>query len=467
MTNPDELSSIIDRIATGKQTEADIDVLRQMLSEGDRQIATQLGKYNVNIGQGQGVQIGDHSYIEINDEVMRALIRAIQKPPNVLSKFQSLIQDKTKDFVGRERVFAEIENFIANHRNGYFIIEGDPGIGKSTLIAEYVRRNKCIAHFNGLSNGNTQVKQFLESVCCQLIARYKLSYEFLPSNTTTDGVFLSELLREAKALAPNEKLVIAVDALDEVNPIDYISNLVNILYLPSELPEGVYFVMTSQRVEMKLSVRVPLNLFNLMEEREQNLEDTRKYIEQEITKNDESKGMLLRPKLQKWVTQQKLSNVDFVNQFNNKTEGNFLYVFFILNGIEDGLYTNYNFEKLPTNLNKYYEDLCDRIGMFAGEKRYAKARIVYILSETNNAIPYPEIVAIIKYTGEPDAELIVNDVLKIWIRVLREDFLYEEYFYSPYHNSYRNFLHADKTVQRAGIRIKEIKKLMADSMDLY
>lgn len=53
MTNYDELINIIDRIATGKQIEADIAVLRQLLSADDRQIATQLGKYNVKITKGK------------------------------------------------------------------------------------------------------------------------------------------------------------------------------------------------------------------------------------------------------------------------------------------------------------------------------------------------------------------------------------------------------------------------------
>jgi len=30
---------------------------------------------------------------------------------------------------------------------GYFTIEGDPGAGKSAILAEYVRRTGCIAHF--------------------------------------------------------------------------------------------------------------------------------------------------------------------------------------------------------------------------------------------------------------------------------------------------------------------------------
>ncbi|AFZ19611.1 hypothetical protein Mic7113_3900 [Allocoleopsis franciscana PCC 7113] len=63
-------------------------------------------------------------------------------------QFQTLIDNKTKDFVGRKYVFHAIAEFLENQPNGYLIIEGDPGIGKSAILAEYVRRTGCVAHFN-------------------------------------------------------------------------------------------------------------------------------------------------------------------------------------------------------------------------------------------------------------------------------------------------------------------------------
>jgi GUN4-like/Effector-associated domain 10 len=79
MTNPDELSSIIDHIATGKQTEEDLANLRQILSLNDRQIATQLSKYNVNIGQGNDIHIGDRIYVDWNNEAIQKLLEVIQE----------------------------------------------------------------------------------------------------------------------------------------------------------------------------------------------------------------------------------------------------------------------------------------------------------------------------------------------------------------------------------------------------
>lgn len=81
MTTPDDLGAIIDRIEANKHTLEDLKVLRQLLGKGDRQTISQLGKYNVNVGEGTSLQIGDRIYVEWNDKAIQALIGAIQTLP--------------------------------------------------------------------------------------------------------------------------------------------------------------------------------------------------------------------------------------------------------------------------------------------------------------------------------------------------------------------------------------------------
>lgn len=54
----DELSTIIERISSGMQTATDVEALRVALSDRSQDVR-QRGKYNVNIGQGQDIYIGD------------------------------------------------------------------------------------------------------------------------------------------------------------------------------------------------------------------------------------------------------------------------------------------------------------------------------------------------------------------------------------------------------------------------
>ncbi|HAG81934.1 MAG TPA: hypothetical protein DCL61_12395, partial [Cyanobacteria bacterium UBA12227] len=145
---------------------------------------------------------------------------------------QKLIEEKTEGFVGREFVFEAIEKFLTSQPNGYFIIEGEPGIGKSAILAKYVQQTGCVAHFNVRSQGITSVERFLKNVCTQLISRYNLPYSSLPSDATRDGQFLAQLLGEVSAkLKTGERLVIAIDALDEVERTDHTG--ANLLYLPT------------------------------------------------------------------------------------------------------------------------------------------------------------------------------------------------------------------------------------------
>ncbi|MEG4113878.1 MULTISPECIES: VMAP-C domain-containing protein [unclassified Microcoleus] len=83
MTNPDELSSIIDRITTAKQTDEDIAILQQLLSLNDRQLSIQLGKYNVNITEGKEIHIGDRIYQQWDKEAMEALVKTIQETSGI------------------------------------------------------------------------------------------------------------------------------------------------------------------------------------------------------------------------------------------------------------------------------------------------------------------------------------------------------------------------------------------------
>jgi CHASE2 domain-containing sensor protein len=79
MQSPDNLKPILDRIANGQQTDADLESLRQLMRQGDAQ--SLLNQYSINIGQisGGDVQVGDRTTIGITDEVLQALIQEIQQ----------------------------------------------------------------------------------------------------------------------------------------------------------------------------------------------------------------------------------------------------------------------------------------------------------------------------------------------------------------------------------------------------
>jgi len=106
---------------------------------------------------------------------LNAVARELGLPPNIPDQFRSFIESRTEGFVGREYVFAALDEFIRKKDRGYFIIQGDPGEGKSAIAAEYVKRTGCVAHFNIRSEGITRSNQFLDNICTQVVSRFGLS----------------------------------------------------------------------------------------------------------------------------------------------------------------------------------------------------------------------------------------------------------------------------------------------------
>jgi serine/threonine-protein kinase len=459
MTQQDELIAILESILSGRRDEKDIAKLRQSLSMAGSvlQWISQDGKFNTNIGQitGGEVHIGDRIYQGADAETIRQLLQqvlvetaAIQKatPKNIASQFQSLIADKTKDFVGREYVFDAIEAFIANNSKGYFTIIGDPGQGKSAILAKYVQDTGCIVHFNLLLQGPNRADQFLESICRQLVERYQLPYDPLPPNVKQDGEFLGQLLDEVAQRRQGEVVIIAVDALDEVDENSY-RDAANILYLPAHLPDGVYFILTRRRdVEVPLTSFAPMQTISLLDYQTDSERDVRTYIGNRVNSSEN-----LRQRIE--VRGETIT--EFKDKIASKSENNFMYLRYVLIDIESGLYQDLTLEQFPQGLQGYYDFHWRRMGMTAKPLPVEKIKIVYILGEVREPVSRRKIC---DFSGED--EYAVQQVLNEWKQFLHE-LMKEEKRYSVYHSSFRDFLHRKDILETHPVTIPGIHQLIA------
>ncbi|MBV9171840.1 MAG: ATP-binding protein [Chloroflexi bacterium] len=228
--------------------------------------------------------------------------------------------------MGRDYVFRAIADFLGSHANGYFIIEGDPGLGKSTVLAEYVRRTGCLAHFNVRAQGVSTPSQFLQNVCAQLIADAQLPYASLPADATRDGAFLLKLLQEAAAkLAAGDRLLIAVDALDEVD-LSSLPAGANILFLPTTLPDGVFFLMTRRNVDVRFVVQAPQETLDLLTHPAENRGDVEAYL----------RNRLQAPELLAWMETHRLAPAQVISKLADLSETKFMYLRYVLPEIASG-----------------------------------------------------------------------------------------------------------------------------------
>ncbi|MDZ8264450.1 hypothetical protein [Nostoc sp. ChiQUE01b] len=77
MTRSDELVSILDRILDGCGDEGDVAILRQSLKASSGQNVVQLGKYNVSIGEGKDIHIGDKVYQGADAQTIRSIFQEV------------------------------------------------------------------------------------------------------------------------------------------------------------------------------------------------------------------------------------------------------------------------------------------------------------------------------------------------------------------------------------------------------
>jgi hypothetical protein len=199
---------------------------------------------------------------------------------NRIRDFSELIEEKTRAFVGRRFVFDAIDTFLKANPRGYFLLRGDPGIGKSAIVAQLTKTRGFVHHFNIRSAGISNAAAFLENVCAQLLVRYSLDYDALPAGAGADGSFLAKVLTEAAGLAAPAPLVIVIDALDEVDWGAHAAGA-NLLYLPEAPPKGVYFVLTSRRlspVRLPLRIQCERETFDIAQDSRDNLDDIEQYL---------------------------------------------------------------------------------------------------------------------------------------------------------------------------------------------
>ena len=267
--------------------------------------------------------------------------------------FNDLIEEKSRGFVGRDFVFDAVERFRHEAGQGYFQIVAEPGIGKSAIVAELVRRRGWTHHFNQRPTNIVRPEAFLSNVCSQLILGHGLEVPDLPADALRDGSYLSEILgRVSRRLDPGTTTVFLVDALDESSR-DGLERGVNPLYLPPSLPEGIVAVVSTrpETPDFRLRIDGPRERLELEPEGDQNLSDIREYV----------KSFLPYPGVLDYLKSQGLAERDFVEQMVDKSGGNFMYLYYVLPAVNDGLYRAHPLEELPAGLLSYYEDHFSRM----------------------------------------------------------------------------------------------------------
>ena len=339
-------------------------------------------------------------------------------------EFRSLIEEKIRTFCGRRFVFDAFQQFITENPCGYFTIIGDAGMGKSSIAAKYASEHKSPCYFNILVERRNRPELFLKSIRQQLIDRYQL-----PNSEDADLPTL--LAKVAVKLTLGERLVIAIDALDEVEqePGE------NLLHLPKNLPNNVYFLLTRRPYSLdkkRLLVDVPVKELDLRDGKYVNFnqDDIKEYIRYLLYTDSQYKD-----ELRNWIQTRSIPDTTFVEQVADKSENNFMYLRYVLPAIAKGDYNDLSLKQLPDGLQEYYQNHWVRMEMEAKPGQLMEI-VLYILLEIGTPIPC-EMIAEIAEVDECEVEQVLEDK---WFEYLKKQNVYGEVCYSIYHASFLEFL---------------------------
>ncbi len=373
---------------------------------------------NQRVGEtGEGAQV---TGVELN------VYSYFQASPGKLRRsFDALMADKIRGFVGRQFVFDALDEFLRTHDSGYFVIRGVPGIGKSALMARLVNERGYVHHFNIASQNIRSTRVFLENACAQLIARYGLKHEELPPRAFDDSGFLMQCLGEAAANSENHPVVLAIDALDEVDRLG-LAAAVNTLYLPPSLPQGVYVVVTTRPLDdLRLQVARQQAL-DLEADSEGNLQDISIYIET-FTQRE-----AMRERLADWGT----SAEQFAAGLRKKSQGNFMYLVYVLPAIEQGKFVKGTLDELPDGLMAYYQRHWRQMRE-GNESEFDSVYepIVCILGVAREPVAVQQIA---NWTKLSQGQ--VKTSIRLWREFLEKEQVDGEHRYRIYHASFQDFL---------------------------
>ena len=373
--------------------------------------------------------------------------------------YTRFLQEKTHGFVGRRFVFDAVTRFTETHPRGYYFIRGDPGIGKSALAAQLVKTNGYIHHFNIHSEGINRTDTFLRNVCAQLIVAYQLDHPFLPPETTQDSGFLNRLLGEVSDKLGPQKAVLVIDALDEVDTLG-LSSGANPLYLPVTLPQGIYVIITTRKIPIALRIDCEQETLDIEHDSAGNVADIREYVKQAV----------VHPGIQAYIAAQGIDNKWFIDHLVEKSEGNFMYLHYVLPEIEHGYYKDLGLETLPVGLQNYYEDHWRRM-RGKDEDAWFKYKLPVVMALT--VVKKPVSIDLIADFSNVQERARIREVLHEWAQFLHEEpVLYEgnlQKRYHVYHVSFHDFIAKKEEVEDERVSRKEAQKKTADDLwaELY
>ncbi|HJX93397.1 MAG TPA: NACHT domain-containing protein [Pyrinomonadaceae bacterium] len=181
----------------------------------------------------------------IEEEHQKRTSRTRVRRPVCYDAQELFLQDRTRLFIGREDTLAKMFRYLDDGKaNTPLVVTGQAGSGKSALLAEFaVRARKrmnamVLPFFIGASAASTDLISGLRSIVEKLRVSLRLQIP-VPSKPEELRLLLHRVI---KALSSRKRLILLIDALDQLDPS---SESHQLDWLPMKLPRNVRLIVST------------------------------------------------------------------------------------------------------------------------------------------------------------------------------------------------------------------------------
>ena len=288
--------------------------------------------------------------------------------------FTPFLVAKLRGFTGREWLFQEIEEWRLKGSSPAFLIVGEPGVGKSAILAALIHRNprrQVLAYHCCKADTPSTLEPagFVRSLASMFSTRLENYAAMLEGSSVVNFLRRSDTdpvsAFEAAILGPLHKIpapeegrcYLLIDALDEALARAHRPTIVDVLSTRLDrLPSWLGIVATTRNGPSVLSHLRGLHARVVSAQDARNQSDVSRFI----------RHRLAEPILRKRAKAGGKTLAGLEDELLRCSAGNFLFVTTALDAVESGQLTFDQIEKLPPGLSSLYEIFFHRLFRDAG-----------------------------------------------------------------------------------------------------
>ena len=282
-------------------------------------------------------------------------------------EFGGFLEERRRHFVGRSWLFEAIENWLNEKPNEpALLVFGDPGIGKSAIVAELVYRNdrnRVLAYHCCQADANETLRPgtFVRNIAAMIASRLNTYADHLVDDNLLDllDVRMTEqdpgFAFDQAVLAPLLNIpepqgtprYLLIDALDEALTLRDVAKTGTIIDLLSSridrLPTWLRIIATSRGEPAVLSQLRALRFNKIDAQNPDNIDDIANMV----------RDRLSEPELNAKLAAGDTTHEEVIKSLSES--GNFLYAVEAVKGLDRDLYGADELKKLPPGMASIYE----------------------------------------------------------------------------------------------------------------